>query len=212
MPLAAAAESALGAEETAGEVREALADLERARIALDPGAEPLPAAPDGGELASIAAQLGDAAEIGASFAETRRRAEGVSAGLVGALDAAAAGEPDDAHEQLLIGLEAVDELRAWEDDAPVLSAWIDTADAMIRAMQRLVDAVRSNDAGEAEAAQADFEAAAEGAPEADRALRIGLGEAGNALTAVPLGRLADTLRALDELEAAVRGARAETDG
>ena len=86
-----------------------------------------------------------------------------------------------------------------------LSVWIDTADAMIRAMQRLVDAVRAGDAERAEAARADFDAAAEDAAEADRALRIGLGEAGSAITAVPLQRLARGPVAL--ARAGGRGAR-----
>lgn len=208
-PMAAAAEMALAAAPAAVEVRAALGDLERARAALDPSALPLPPAPDGADLASIAAQLGDAGEAGVRFAETRRRAEAVSGDLVDALDAVAAGEPDEAHEQLLLGLVAVDELRAWEDDAPALSVWIDTVDAMIRAMQRLVDAVRADDAEEADAAQAAFVDAARGGVEADRALRIGLGEAGSAVTAVPVGRLASTLATLDELELAVRAARDE---
>ena len=209
-PMAAAAEMALAAAPTAVDVRAALTDLERARAALDPNAEPLPPPPDGGDLSSIAAQLGDAGEAGARFAETRRRAEAVSGDLVDALDSVAAGEPDEAHERLLLGLVAVDELRAWDDDAPALSVWIDTVDAMIRAMQRLVDAVRADDAEEAEAAQAAFADAAEGGVEADRALRIGLGEAGSAVTAVSVGRLAEALAALDQLELAVRAVRDET--
>ncbi len=208
-PMAAAAEMLLAAAPTAVDVREALGDLERARAALDPSAQPMRRSPDGGDLASIAGQLGDAGEAGARFAETRRRAEAVSDALVDALDAAAAGEPDEAHQQLLLGLVAVDELRAWEDDAPALSVWIDTVDAMIRAMQRLVDAVRAGDANEADAAQAAFADAAEGGTEADRALRIGLGEAGSAVTAVPVGRLAEAMAALGELELAVRAARDE---
>ena len=119
------------------------------------------------------------------------------------------GEPDEAHDQLLLGLVAVDELRAWEDDAPVLSVWIDTVDAMIGAMQRLVDAVRAGDAEEAEVAQAAFADAGEGATEADRALRIGLGEAGSGVTAVPVGGSPTSLAALGELELAVRAARDE---
>jgi hypothetical protein len=208
-PLAAAAELLVAAAPAAVEVREALGDLDRARSALDPRARPLTRPPDGGDLGSIAEQLGDAGEAGARFAETRRRAEAVSDALVDALDAAAAGEPDEAHQQLLLGLVAVDELRAWEDDAPALSVWIDTVDAMIRAMQRLVDAVRAGDANEAEAARAAFADAAEGGTEADRALRIGLGEAGSAVTAVPVGRLAEAMVALGELELAVRAARDE---
>jgi hypothetical protein len=211
-PLAVAAKNALAAVPAATDLRQALESLERARRALRPGAEPLPPAPDGGGLTSIAAQLDDAAGAGATFAETRRRAEAVSASLVDALEAAAAGELDEAGERLVVAQAAVEELRAWEDDERVLSVWIGTADAMIRAMQRLVDAVRADDPEEAEAAQADFDAAAESAPEADRALRIGVGEAGSALTAVPLRRLARVLAALDELEAAVRAARSEAAG
>jgi hypothetical protein len=69
-PLTVAAEAALDATPAVLEVRRALADLERARAALDPDAEPLPVAPGGGELASIAAQLDDTAEVAAQFAET----------------------------------------------------------------------------------------------------------------------------------------------
>jgi hypothetical protein len=207
--LAAAAEMLVAAAPTAVEVRAALGDLERARAALDPSARFLTRGPDGGDLASIAGQLGDAGEAGSRFAETRRRAEAVSDALVDALDAAAAGEPDEAHQQLLLGLVAVDELRGWEDDAPALSVWIDTVDAMIRSMQRLVDAVRAGDANEAAAAQAAFADAADGGTEADRAMRIGLGEAGSAVTAVPVGRLAEAMAALGELELAVRAARDE---
>jgi hypothetical protein len=210
--LGTAAERVAEAGTTAMEAREAVAALERARRVSRPGSPPMPPAPDPAELASIAAQLDDTAVAGAAFAETRRLAEGMSGRLLDALDAAAAGEPDEAHEQLVLGLVAVDALRSREDDAPSLTVWIGTADAMIRAMQRLVDAVRAGDAGEAEAARADFETAAEGAEEADRALRIGIGEAGNAVTSVPLGRLAAVLAALDELEAEVRATRSEAGG
>ncbi len=123
-----------------------------------------------------------------------------------------AGEPGAAHEPLALGLIAVDEVRAWEEDAPVLAVWIDTADAMIRAMQRLVDAVEASDAEEADAARAEFEAAAEDGAEADRALRIGLDEAGSAVTAVPLGRLSDALDTLGDLEEAVRAVHGGSGG
>jgi hypothetical protein len=211
-PLAAAAEMIVAASPAAGDLREALGDLERARAALDPREQPLPRPPDGDQLASIAGQLDEAGAAGAGFAETRRRAEAVSDALLDALDAAAEGDPDEAHQQLLLGLVTVDELRGWEDDAPALSVWIDTVDAMIRAMQRLVDAVRAGDAEEAEAARAAFADAAEGSTEADRALRIGLGESGSAVTAVPVGRLADALGTLGELEIAVRAVRDEAGG
>jgi hypothetical protein len=207
--LMAAVDALRHASPAAAELDEAVARLDRARAALRPRADPLPPAPRADELASIAAQLEATVEPAADFAETRRHAEGVSSRLVDALDAVAAGEPERAHEQQQLALVAVDELRAWEDDAPVLSVWIDTVDAMIRAMQRLVDAVRAGDAGEAEAAQSEFTDAAEGAVDADRALRIGIDEAGSALTSVPISRLGSALSALDQLERAIRAERPE---
>ncbi len=124
--------------------------------------------------------------------------------MIDALDAAAAGRLDDADEHLTTSLEAVEAVRELEEGALVLSVWIDTADAMIRAVQELVDAVRTSDPERADAARADFDAAAEHAPQADRSLRIGLGETGSAISAVPLRRLAEVHVALRDLEAAVR--------
>ena len=114
----------------------------------------------------------------------RRGAESVSGSVVDALDAAADGRLDEADDHLAASLVAVDAVRDLEESAPALTVWIDTADAMIGAVQELVDAVRTGDAERADAAQADFDAAAEGAAQADRALRIGLGETGNAISAV----------------------------
>ena len=185
----------------------------RSSSALEPpcdlGPQRLPPAPDAGQLESIASQLASTAEAGARFAEIRRGAESVSGSVIDALDAAAAGRLDEADEHLATSLAAVDAVRELEEGALVLSVWIDTADAMIRAVQELVDAVRTSDPERADAARADFDAAAERAPQADRSLRIGLGETGSAISAVPLQRLAEVHVALRELEAAVQ---AEADG
>jgi hypothetical protein len=201
--LAAAADGLVAAAPSATELVAALTKLERARAALRPEAERLPPAPDAGQLESIASQLTTTAEAGAGFAEIRRGAESVSESVVDALDAAAAGRLDEAEEHLAASLGAVDAVRELEEGATVLSVWIDTADAMIRAVQELVEAVRTTDPGRADAARAAFDAAAEQAPQADRSLRIGLGETGNAISAVPLRRLAEVHVALRELEVAV---------
>jgi hypothetical protein len=208
-PLVAASQDLLNASPVATDLRLELTSLERARYALEPMAGPLPAPPDAGELASIAAQLGEAGEAGAAFAETRRRAQDASARLVRALRASAAGEPGRAAHGLAAARRAVRDLRAWEDDAPILAVWTGTVSAMIRAMERLVDAVRDNDPAAARSARARFEAAAQGAQEADRALRIGLDEAGSALSAAPLARLGEVLTTLDELARAAAAARAQ---
>ena len=202
--LAAAADGLVAVAPSATELGDALAELERARAALRPEAERLPPAPDAAQLESIASQLASTAEAGAHFAEIRRGAESVSGSVIDALDAAAAGRLDDADEHLTSSLEAVEAVRELEEGALVLSVWIDTADAMIRAVQELVDAVRTSDPERADAARADFDAAAEHAPQADRSLRIGLGETGSAISAVPLRRLAEVHVALRDLEAAVR--------
>jgi hypothetical protein len=201
--LAAAADGLVAAAPSATELVAALTKLERARAALRPEAERLPPAPDAGQLESIASQLTTTAEAGAGFAEIRRGAESVSESVVDALDAVAAGRLDEAEEHLAASLGAVDAVRELEEGATVLSVWIDTADAMIRAVQELVEAVRTTDPGRADAARAAFDAAAEQAPQADRSLRIGLGETGNAISAVPLRRLAEVHVALRELEVAV---------
>jgi hypothetical protein len=206
--LAAAADRSLGAAPTANVLRDALADLASARIASRPDAAALPRAPDSGELQSISGQLGEAAVAGADFARMRRRAEALSDGLVDALDAVAAGRLDEADERLRVALDVVGEVRERQDVAPVLAVWADTTDAMIRAMQRLVGAVRADDPERAASARADFERAARDSEEADRSLRIGIGEAGSAQTAVPLGRLARVLVDLEELAAEVRAVRA----
>ena len=212
VPLTSASEGLVSAGPAAVELRNAVAELERARLALDPGAERLPPAPDPGQLLSIAGQLASTADAGASFAEMRRGAESFSASVVDALEAAAEGRLDEADDHLATSLAAVDAVRDLEESAPALTVWIDTADAMIGAVQELVDAVRTGDAERADAAQADFDAAAEGAAQADRALRIGLGETGNAISAVPLQRLAEVRVELGELEAAVTAARTEAGG
>jgi hypothetical protein len=211
-PLVSASDGLVSAAPAATELRNALARLERARAALEPGAERLPTAPDAEQLLSIAGQLASTADAGASFAEMRRGAESVSGSVVDALDAAADGRLDEADDHLAASLVAVDAVRDLEESAPALTVWIDTADAMIGAVQELVDAVRTGDVERANAAQAGFDAAAEGAAEADRALRIGLGETGNAISAVPLQRLAEVRVELRDLEAAVTAARTEAGG
>ena len=207
-PLTEAADRLDGASPEARAVVEALAALERARLAAQPDAARLPPPPDGGELASIAGLLRATADAGTTFAATRLQAEGLSEDLLDALDAIAAGRTDEAETVLRHARETVDGVRALEDAQPALTVWTGTADAMIRAMQQLVDAVRETDSAAAAAARAEFEAAAEDAIAADRALRIGLGEAGNAVSEAALAQLAILLDDVDALDAAVRSARA----
>ena len=172
--------------------------------ALRPDARLLPPAPDAGQLESIASQLADTAEAGA---RSRGSAEAASRSRRASSTRSTRSRPAGSTRRTSswqASLAAVNAVRELEEGAPTLSVWIDTADAMIRAVQELVEAVRTTDPGRADAARAAFDAAAEGAPQADRSLRIGLGETGNAISSVPLRRLAEVHVALRELEAAVQ--------
>ena len=67
-----------------------------------------------------------------------------------------------------------DAVVAWETDLPTLPVWIGTTDAMIGAVERILDATRAGDAAAARDAADEFAALADEAATADRALRIAL--------------------------------------
>jgi hypothetical protein len=85
-----------------------------------------------------------------------------------------------------------------------LPVWIETTNEMIGAVERVIGATREGDATAADEAADDFAALADDAVTADRALRIAIGEAGSAVTAIALERLAASLRAVEDLRAAAR--------
>jgi len=91
---------------------------------------------------------------------------------------------------------------AWETDLPTLPVWLETTDAMIRAVEQIVSAVRSGDADAASQAAEAFGALGDDAATADRALRIALSEGGSAMTAAPLERLAAALGSIEDARAA----------
>jgi hypothetical protein len=202
-----AADEALAAVDVAIEALAARDALAAARAARAPDAAVLPPAPDPAELASVGAQLEDTAEAAEDFVTVRGRAESVTPTLLAALDALEAGEIEGSEALVAEARAALDAVERWEVGVPTLPVWISTVDKMIGAMQRLVDATRAGDAAGAKAAAAEFAALAEEAPQADRALRIALGEGGSAVGATALGRLAALLAATDELRLAVIDAR-----
>jgi hypothetical protein len=200
----------LAAASVAGALEAATERLEAARRAWRPDAAELGAgSPRAADLASIAGQISATADAGEAFAAMRRRAEGLTGLLAGALAAAESGDLDAAADRVRTAREEAEVLHAWEVDAVTLPVWLETVDAMIDAMERTIDALERGDEADARAAVEAFGALADDAPSADRALRIGIGEAGSALTSTALGRLAGSLAALDELILALRDARAE---
>ena len=178
----------------------ALEGAHRAVAPREPNLEPPAGA---GELASIGAQLEGAAAAADRFASMRLRAERVLTGLAEVIDALADGDhaaADATLDRVRADHEAV---AAWEVQLATLPVWIEASGALLQAAEALVAASARRDAEGVAAAADDFERQREGAASADRALRIAMGEGGAAVTAAPLGRLADILRRTADARVAV---------
>jgi hypothetical protein len=202
-----AAELTRAAEAKAAAAREALVALNRGRNARDPGASELEAVAEPGELDSIAEQLSAAAEAGDEFAAMRDRAFSVIGELDDAIAALDAGDLAGARDHVGRARDAHTAVAAWDVGLVTLPVWVETTDAMIAAVERIITATERGDSAAAQRAAEDFVARADDAAPADRALRIAIGEGGSAVAAVPLERLATILTSIDDARAAVTSVR-----
>lgn len=178
----------------------ALDGARRANGSPGSSAEP-PAGP--GALASIGAQLEGTAPAADRFAAMRLRAERVLTGLITVVQKLAAGRVAEAEAALEQARADHEEIAAWEVELVTLPVWVEASGALVAAADALVRATAAGDAGAAAAAANAFATQREGAATADRALRIAMAEGGAAVTAAPLGRLADVLRRTAQARAAV---------
>jgi hypothetical protein len=194
--LAAAIDAAVRVRRDTG----ALGAVLRAR---DPASHGVPAAPDPSELAGIAAQLDGAAEAATAFAGTRRLADDVTIALDEALAALDANDLDAAASAVGRARTDHDAVADAGIGAVTLPVWLSTTDAMIDAVERIVEATRAGDAAAAAQAADDFAALSGEADAADRALRIAIGEGGGAVTEAPLQRFAAVLDDVAALRAAL---------
>jgi hypothetical protein len=178
----------------ADSARAAVAAVNRATAARDPRTTSV-ALPDGGEeVRSIAAQLEGTAPSADRFVDMRLRTSRVLDALGRALTALEAGEVADAEALAAEARADHAALAAWEVELVTLPVWLETAGAMVEAVEAIVAATRTGDATAAAEAADAFAASSADAVMADRALRIAVGEGGAAVTAAPLGRLAELLR------------------
>ena len=207
-----AADGALGAVDVALDALAARDRLASVLEARSPGGVPLPPAPDPADVGSVASQLEVTAEAAERFVVMRSRAESVTASLLDALEALEANDIEAAEALVAGAREAHDAVADWEVGTNTLPVWIATVDEMIGAMERLVDATRAGDAAAGREAANRFAALAADAPEADRALRIALGEGGTAVAANAMERLAALLTVTDDLRIAVVRARQAAGG
>lgn len=202
-PLAAAGTMLVEIDPLGVEAATRLRALEGAHRALDGESASMRPPAEAGELASIGAQLEGTAPAANRFAAMRLRAERVLSGLGTVVEALGAGDVEAAR----LALDAVradhEAIAAWEVDLLTLPVWVEAAGSLVGAAEALVSATADRDP-EAVADAADaFARQREGAASADRALRIAMGEGAAAVTAAPLGRLADILRRTAEARATV---------
>ncbi|HEX7068503.1 MAG TPA: hypothetical protein VF295_09965 [Candidatus Limnocylindria bacterium] len=205
--LSEAAERTRAAESAAGDVRRALVMLDRARQAADPGAPVIGPVVEAGELESIVAQLEASADAADEFAAMRARAGSVVAGLGAALTALDGRDIQAARRQLDEARELHTVIADWDVGLVTLPVWLDTTDAMIGAVERIITATEHGDADDAERAADEFAALSTDAATADRALQIAISEGGGAVAAVPLERLAGVLAAATDTRAAIASIR-----
>ena len=191
--LRTAASALTSAAGVAGEADAAVHALEGARRAAGVGS-PVALGGSSAEVESIATQLDGTAGAADAFAAMRRRAEGLLLGLDGALAALEQGSLPQAHDRVVRARADHDTLAGWDVELVTLPIWIETTDAMIAAVQTIIAATEGGDDDAAAEAANEFASLAEEAATADRALRIAIGEGASAVTAAPLGRLADLLR------------------
>jgi hypothetical protein len=204
---AGAADLTQAAEAKAAAARQALVALNRARNARDPGALPVEAVAEAGELDSIAEQLSASADAADEFAAMRDRALSVVGELDDAIGALDAGDLAGARDHVTRARDAQTAVAEWDVGLVTLPVWVDTTDAMIGAVERIITATESGDPTAAERAAGEFAALTDDAAPADRALRIAIGEGGSAVAAVPLERLAAILTAIDVARASVASLR-----
>lgn len=186
------------AEEAVAPARRAVSSLASARAAWHPASSQPSQPVAAGELTSIATQLRASAQVADAFADRRVRGTGLPAVLEQALRALDAGGFSEASEHVARARDAHAAIVAWETDLPTLPIWIATMDAMISAVEQIVEATRDGDDAMALEAAEAFGAISDDAATADRALRIALSEGGSALTAAPLERLAATIGAIED--------------
>lgn len=207
--LEGAAAQIADAEDAVTPARRGVAALAAAQGAWRPGASRPPEPIAAGELSSIATQLRSAGEAVDAFADLRARGTGLPGLLDEVLRALEAGDLDEATELAAVVRADHDAIVGWETDLVTLPVWIETTDAMITAVEQILDATRAGDDAAATEAAESFGALADGAATADRALRIALSEGGSALTAAPLERLAVALGDIDASRAAAAAFLAE---
>jgi hypothetical protein len=201
MDAAATAFEAAAAPVDAAQV--ALDALRWTLLALDPEAPPPTLDLSGADLSAVGAQWRATALPLSALTDVRQAAEATLAALDDALAALDDNDPAAALDALSEAEASFDVVRASEGELSTLPVWVDTVEALLDAAAHIARAAQAGDAEALVEAQAAFEAAAEGATRADRALTIALGEAAAEITGPASAASAQALRAVGATRAAL---------
>lgn len=157
----------------------------------------------GERLRDAATALRGAAAGAGGVAALRRGADDTINGLAATLEALERDDLGVAREAHDAAAEAFAEMeraaRELAGVAPTASVWFETTRSLPDGAGRMIDGLSRNDPDEVEAGRQLYQAAAENARLADRALAIGLAEASAALVDPAIVRLARLVASVDEM-------------
>jgi hypothetical protein len=188
--LMAAADILASASDEADAARRALLALAGFAAAVRPGlAVPL-LSYGGPDLQLIAAQLRSSADAATLFVERRHATQAVVDALAAGLGALDRNDPAAALDSLGDADAPLALLDAWKERPPLLGYWMRISRDLLDAAADIATATLSHDSAAVKAAADRYAEAAERARGADNALAVALSEAGSAVSATPLQRLA----------------------
>jgi len=201
--LVAAAVMLQAASADADASRRALGVLAGTIAALAPGT-PAPGLPFGAsELLEVAAQLRAAADAATVFVGRRDATVTVVEGLGAGLAELDAGQPAAALAHLEASAVALASLDDWQDPPQLLTYWMSVIGRLVDAARDIAVATIDGDTDALVEAAVRYRDAAELARGADNALAVALSEAGAAVSATPLQRLAALVGGTADARAAV---------
>lgn len=207
-PTAIMDQAALSFEAVAGQIDEAqdaLADLAWTLRVLEPDVPPPSLAHGPEDLVDLGARWRATGLPLAAEADLRRAAEATLSALGSALAALERDDPAAALAALADAEASLDVVRGSQGEVPggTLPFWITTVDALLDAAGDIARAAQAGDANALAVAQAAYDAAADDADRADRALVIALGEAAAGITGPPSALSAELLREVEAARAAL---------
>lgn len=201
--LSAAAEIAVAGVDTANAARRALRDLAGTAAAVASGTSVQGISFDGTELQLIAAQLTASAEAASLFVERRLATAAVVEALANGLAALERDDPRGALESLAAAEAPLALLAEWPERPALLRYWMAVSGDLLDAARDIATATIDRDPVAVQAAAERYATASEAAQGADNALAFALSEAGSAVSAKPLQRLARAAGEVADLRAAL---------